>query len=96
MPQLLIVTCAMILDPCRSRGKTPPANTSCTTRRNGMIVMAVVVVCAIHDTMRASMSAAYVTRNIVTARSSVNIPVISPLSGKNIPHALKMIRVMTT
>ena len=59
-------------------------------------VMAVVVVCAIHDTMRASISAAYVTRNIVTARSSVNIPVISPLSGKNIPHALKMIRVMTT
>ena len=58
IPQLLTVYLDRILEPGLFSGKIPPANTSCTTSRNGMIVMAVVVVCAMQDTISASISAA--------------------------------------
>ena len=60
------------------RAKNPPENTSWKMRRNGITVMAVVVLRTTDDTRRLSMSAANVVRKIVIPRSRVMSPVTRP------------------
>ena len=80
MPHLVIVRLEMVLALVLSEN-TVPEKISWKISRNGMTVMAAVVVLTKQDTNRESMSEANVIRNMEIAKSTMNHGVIIPSVG---------------
>ena len=70
--------------------KIPPEKTSCVISRNGMMDMAVVVLCTRQEIHSAIMSAEYEIRKTVIPMSTTIHGVNSPCAGILIPMIMQM------